>query len=258
MLRKKSLLNKIQTVTLISTTIVGCWFSQATKTLALPQEQINQKLGQIFVFTISTEKGEPLVGKDDKSGKLITPIFIAKKEAETFIADLKKKNPDALKDKSIQPTNLLTIYNEAFKEKPGITFQFIGQSKEIQEAKKLNPQYQGVPLFAIFSENKPLYLTIKNEKNEEIEFMPIFFEKERGDVMIAEMKKKQPNLANDAKIQVIIPLEIMLERLNKGNEDVAPIEFIPSKDSVQVLNDILKQQELQPQKPAQQQQQKKK
>jgi hypothetical protein len=88
--------------------------------------------------------------------------------------------------------------------------------------------------------------------------MPIFFEKERGDVMIAEMKKKQPNLANDAKIQVIIPLEIMLERLNKGNEDVAPIEFIPSKDSVQVLNDILKQQELQPQKPAQQQQQKKK
>ena len=245
MLRKKSLLNKIQSFTLISTTIIGCWFSQATKTLALPQEEIQQKLGQIFVFTISSEEGVPLVGKDDKTGKLITPIFIAKKEAETFIADLKKKNPDALKEKSIQPTNLLSIYNEAFKENPQITFQFIGQPKQIEEAKKLNPEYNGVPLFAIFSNNKPLYLTIKNDKNEEIEFMPVFFEKERGEVMITEMKKKQPDLATDAKIQVIVPLEIMLDRLNKGNEDVSPIEFVPSKDSVEVLNGILKQRQLQ-------------
>ena len=101
MLKKKSLLTKIQSLTLIGTTVLGCWFSQTAKTLALPQEKINQKLSQIFVFTISNDEGVPLVGKDDKTGKLITPIFIAKKEAETFVADLKKKNPDALKDKSI-------------------------------------------------------------------------------------------------------------------------------------------------------------
>ena len=248
MLRKKTLLNKIQTITLIGTTIIGCWFSQTTKVLALPQEEINQKLGQIFVFTISNNEGVPLVGKDDKTGKLITPIFIAKKEAQAFISDLNKNNPDALKDKTIQPTNLLNIYNEAFKEDPKLTFQFIGQSQQIEEAKKLNPEYNGVPLFAIFSNDKPLYLTIKNEKNEEIEFMPVFFEKERGEIMISEMKKKQPDLATDAEIQVIVPLEIMLERLNKGNEDVAPIEFIPVKDSVEVLNNILKQQELEQKK----------
>jgi hypothetical protein len=226
---------------------MGCWFGQTAKVLSLPQEQINEKLGQIFVFTISSDEGVPLVGKDDKTGKLITPIFIAKKEAQAFIADLKQKNPDAVKDKSIQPTNLLNIYNEAFKENPKLTFQFIGQPKQIEEAKKLNSEYNGVPLFAIFSGDKPLYLTITNEKNEEIEFMPIFFEKERGEVMIEEMKKKQPDLATNAEIQVIAPLEIMLERLNKGNEDVAPIEFVPSKDSVEVLNNILKQRQLQQQ-----------
>ena len=248
MLRKKSLLTKIQSLTLIGTTILGCWFTQTAKTLALPQEKINQKLGQIFVFTISNKEGVPLVGKDDKSGKLVTPIFIAKQEAESFIEDLNKNNPDAIQDKSIQPTNLLNIYNEAFKEDPQITFQFIGQSKQIEEAKKLNPEYNGVPLFAIFSDDKPLYLTVKNEKNEEIEFMPVFFEKERGEIMISEMKKKQPDLANNAKIQVIVPLEVMLGRLKEGNEDVSPIEFVPSKDSVEVLNGIIQQQQLQQQK----------
>ena len=113
--------------------------------------------------------------------------------------------------------------------------------------KKLNPEYNGVPLFAIFSGDKPLYLTVKNENNEEIEFMPVFFEKERGEIMISEMKKKQPDLANDAKIQVIVPLEIMLGRLKEGNEDVSPIEFVPAKDSVQVLNENLQEQQLQQQ-----------
>ena len=248
MLRKQSLLTKIQSLTLIGTTVLGCWFSQTAKTLALPQEKINQKLGQIFVFTISNDEGVPLVGKDDKTGKLVTPIFIAKKEAESFIEDLNKNNPDALQDKTIQPTNLLNIYNEAFKEDPKITFQFIGQSKQIEEAKKLNPEYNGVPLFAIFSDDKPLYLTVKNEKNEEIEFMPVFFEKERGEIMISEMKKKQPDLATNAKIQVIVPLEVMLGRLKEGKDDVSPIEFVPAKDSVEVLNDIVKQQQLQQQK----------
>ncbi len=248
MLRKKSLLSRIQSLTLIGTTIVGCWFIQTTKSLALPQEAINQKLGQIFVFTISNNEGVPLVGKDDKTGKLITPIFIAKQDAQTFIEDLKKNNPDAIKDKTVQPTNLLNIYNKALKEKPQITIQFIEQSKQIQEAKKLNPEYNGVPLFAIFSQDKPLYLTVKNEKNEEIEFMPVFFEKERGDIMISEMKKKQPDLATDAKIQVIVPLEIMLGKLKDGKDDISPIEFVPARDSVEVLNEIVKQRKLQEQK----------
>ncbi len=243
MLRKKSLLSKIQSLALVGTTVLGCWYTQSTKVLALPQEAINQKLGQIFVFTISNQEGVPLVGKDEKTGKLITPIFMAREEAQSFVQDLGKSNPNALQDKSIQPTNLLNIYNEAFKENPQITFQFIGQNKQIEEAKKLNPEYNGVPLFAIFSEDKPLYLTIKNEQNEEVEFMPVFFEKERGEIMISEMKKKQPDLATDAKIQVIVPLEVMLGRLKEGNEDVLPIEFVPAKDSVEVLNSIIQQQQ---------------
>ena len=241
MLRKKSLLNKIQSLALVSTTIVGCWFSQTTKLMALPQEAINQKIGQIFVFTISNSEGVPLVGKDEKTGKLVTPIFIARQEAQSFIQDLKKTNPDALEDKSIQPTNLLNIYNEAFKEDPQITFQFIGQTAQIQEAKKLNPEYNGVPLFAIFSGDKPLYLTVRNENNEEVEFMPVFFEKERGEIMISEMKKKQPDLANDAEIRVIVPLEVMLGKLREEDEEVSPIEFVPAKDSVDVLTNIIQE-----------------
>ena len=106
-------------------------------------------------------------------------------------------------------------------------------------------EYICVPLFAIFSNDKPLYLTLQNDKNEEVEFMPIFFEKERGDIMISEMRKKQPNLADDAKIQLIAPLEIMLGRLKEGKEDVAPIEFVPAKDSVEILNSIIQEQQKQ-------------
>ena len=61
------------------------------------------------------------------------------------------------------------------------------------------------------------------------------------------MKKKQPDLADHAKIQLIAPLEIMLGRLKEGNEDVAPIEFVPARDSVEVLNGIIQQQQLQQQ-----------
>ena len=249
MLKKQSLVKRIQSLALLSTTIVGCWFAPAvtssfsSSVLALPQEQINQKLGPIFVFTISSDEGVPLVGKDETTGKLTTPIFMARQEAEQFVQDLTKSNPEVLKDKSIQPIPLLTIYNESIKEDSQITFQFIGQLKQIEEAKKLNPQYsRGVPLFVISADDQLVTLVRPNENNENVEVIPLFFEKEKVDTVIADIKKGESDLPDNVEIKVFTILEAMFNEFKTGNDEVSVIQFVPTSDSDQVLLKVIEQQ----------------
>jgi Tic22-like family len=235
MLKKKSLLNKVKNVSLVSATLLSCWLTQTTKLLALPQDVIIQKLRPIPVFTIADGQGAPLIASNDKDGK-VAGVFISQEDANTFVANLKKENPELGKQVQVIPVSLGEIFelSEAnAKQKDAVNFAYVPSKNQVDTAKKLNTQYQaGVPLFVARAGDDQGYLTIKQNDKEVI---PFFFDKQQVEQLVESFKKSQPNLASSVKIEVVI-LEGILDALKKGEDDMlTKIVLWPSKESIDFL-----------------------
>ncbi|MBL1208793.1 Tic22 family protein [Geminocystis sp. GBBB08] len=235
MSKKKSLLNKVKNVSLVSATLISCWLTQTTKLLALPQEVIVQKLRPIPVFTVADSKGAPLIASNDKDGK-VAGVFISKEDANNFVAKLKQENPELGKQVQVIPVSLGEIFELAeknSKEKDAINFAYVPSKSQVDQAKKLNNQYQaGVPLFVARAGDDQGYLTIKQNDQEVI---PFFFDQKQVEDLVESFKKSQPQLASSVKIEVVI-LEGMLEALKQGQDEMlTKIILWPSKESIEFL-----------------------
>ncbi|NCO75727.1 MAG: hypothetical protein GW795_11545 [Cyanobacteria bacterium] len=235
MLKKKSLLNKVKNVSLVSATILSCWLTQTTKLLALPLETIVQKLKPIPVFTIADAQGAPLIASNDKDGK-VAGVFISKQDANSFVERLKKENPELGKQVQVVPVSLGEIFElseKNAKQKDAIIFAYVPSGNQVEQAKKLNTEYKvGVPLFVARAGKDQGYLTIKQNDQEVI---PFFFDEQQVTELVNSFKKVQPDLASSIKIEVVI-LEGVLDALKQGEDEMlSKIILWPSKESLDFL-----------------------
>jgi len=77
---------------LVGSAIMGSSYRQYAG-FTLPQEQILQKLGPVPVFTITDNKGAPLVASNQiGKTKDRSQAFYQSKDAQAFVAQLKTKN----------------------------------------------------------------------------------------------------------------------------------------------------------------------
>ncbi|HIK37809.1 MAG: hypothetical protein NZ901_02875 [Geminocystis sp.] len=247
MLGKKPVLERIKEISIISITLAGCWLSQTPKLLALPQDVIINMLRPIPVFTITNSEGAPLVASGEKNEK-VAGVFISKQDATGFVERLKKENPELGKQVKVVPVSLGEIFqlSENSAKKDGIVFAYVPSEKQMQQAKQLNPQYQGgVPLFVATIGKDGGYLTVKQNN---MEMIPFFFEKEQAEQLIAEFKKAQPQQAKETKIEVVI-LEGVIEALKKNNDEMLKkIVFWPSRESIEFLQQTTNSQSQPPRK----------
>lgn len=74
-------------------TIIGSSIIGTNPALALPQEQILEKLGPVPVFTITDDKGAPLVASVPNKPKEggVAGVFINRQDAEAFVDRLNKR-----------------------------------------------------------------------------------------------------------------------------------------------------------------------
>ncbi|BAQ63590.1 Tic22 family protein [Geminocystis sp. NIES-3709] len=234
-MKNKSLLTQIRNASLIGATVISCWLTQTTKLLALPQDAIVQKLRPIPVFTIADGQGAPLIASNDQNGK-VAGVFISKQDANSFVEKLKKDNPDLGKQVQVVPVSLGEIFELSetnAKEKEPIIFAYVPTREQVEQAKKLNTEYQsGVPLFVAKAGEDQGYLTIKQNEQEVI---PFFFDQQQVQQLVDNFKKAQPNLASSVKIEVVI-LEGILEALKQGDDEMlTKIVLWPSKESIEFL-----------------------
>ncbi len=89
MFSKKSLLKNVRNGSIIVATLIGCWLSQPSKLLALPDAEIIEKLKPIPVYTVADSQGAPLIATNDQALK-VAGVFISKKDANNFVEKLKK------------------------------------------------------------------------------------------------------------------------------------------------------------------------
>ncbi len=219
--------------------------------LALPPEQVRSTLASIPVFTLTDSEGKPLVATiPDTNNASAAPdsvagVFISQQDANTFLQELRTRNPEVGNNIQVVPVSLAEVNdlaNESRTQPNPITFTFIPQQRQVEQAttiiRQANPQIQefnGVPLFAARAGQDQGYLTI-SVNNQQV--IPFFFEREQLDEMIARFRQDQPNVAATIQVQVI-PLEGVIQTLQTSdNQDLAKIVLWPSREAIQFVQSL--------------------
>lgn len=212
------------------------------KAWALPAQQIMQKLNSVPVFTITDEKGTPLVAssKNETQNSQFTGVFISQQDAKNFVARLQNQNPDLGNKVRVVPVPLGKVYelDQQSEEQGGkLNFTYVPNAEAVNSAKTIldqnGQQYQGgVPLFVAKGGADKGYLTIEKDSQQVI---PFFFEKKQLENMVSKFKQQQPDLANTVNIEVVL-LEVVIDTLQNSNDQTLnKIVLVPSTESLQFL-----------------------
>lgn len=248
----KSLVRRGAMLGLVGSAIVGSLIG-STRALALPQDQIVQKLGPVPVFTITDNKGAPLVAsapngqQGQQNQGSISGVFINQRDAQAFVDQLKTKNPNLAKTVRVVPVSLGEVYklDQANQNKPNsIDFAYVPAQQEVDAALTLLQQtgqkvekFNGTPLFVAKAGKEKVkgYLTVK-QANQQV--IPFFFNKEELQNMLARFKQQQPNLASTVEIQVV-NLEGVIQTLKTSNDQqLNQIMLVPPRESIEFVRSL--------------------
>jgi Tic22-like family len=207
--------------------------------LALPAEQVIEKLARIPVFAIvDTEKG--LLGAPGAiNGKklFVAQVFLSKQEADQALTEAKAKKPDLAKA-TVQPVSMAVIYVENQNAAKGGTeketqqrlgFNVIPDGSQIKLALEvLKGQGQtvdrmgGIPVF---------FPQILKPGQTEPEVMPLMFlRKEDLQQELAQAQQKVPELAKSKiTIQVTTLDRVVEAMLANADASFGQINFVPSR-----------------------------
>ncbi len=241
----KSFVRLGATLGLVGSTLLGSSFLGNLEALALPAEQVIQKLQTIPVFTVTDAKGSPLVRsiKNAQNKDVsVAGIFISQGDAQGFVEQLKKNNPALGKSVQVSPVSLGEVYKlgQANQNKPdGLNFAFVPKQQQVQFAVNLLrksgqqvDKFDGVPLFVAKAGKDKGYLTVQ-QGNQQV--IPFFFEQEQLQGMVARFKNQKPELASTVEVQVV-NLQGLIQALRDSNKpEINSIVLVPANESMQFL-----------------------
>lgn len=245
----KSLIRWSTTLGLVGATLIGTLSTFNPRALALPEQQVIERLRPVPVFTLTDSQGAPLVATPNE-GQDRTPVagvFISRQDAQAFLDQLKTKNPQAAQGVQVVPVSLAEVYQLAQRarndQRNRVEFSFIPVQQQVQAAQTIlqqsgqNPQqFSGVPLFvAKSSQQNGGYLTIR-QNNQEV--IPMFFNREELQSVLDRLKQVQPDLAAKMAIQVV-NLESLIQTLRtSNNQELTQIMLVPPADTVQYIRSL--------------------
>jgi hypothetical protein len=245
----KSLIRQVATLCLVGGTLLGSGLVQVPQARALPTAEVEKIFSRVLIYTVvavDEKKKEvfPLTVNVKQGDKTFTVgmVFFSPQDAQTFI-DKQKQELNALKAKDpklaeeqlqvlnaaqVVPDSFARFYSVAIKSKESFKIQFIPMEQQVKSALAMNKEFKGVPLFRVnFGQNR--YGT------------SFFLSKEDLQNELAELKKTQPDLAKDAKIEVL-PFEGLIEVLStQDNEDLKKVQVLPPPESRQLYQQIMEQ-----------------
>jgi hypothetical protein len=227
----KSLVRLGAILGIVGSTLLGPSPIGNMSALALPDQQILEKLRPVPVFTITDAQGAPLIASVPKQGQ-------GQKDAQAFVEKLKTRNPQLGASVRVVLVSLGEIYqlSQANKGKPDeVLFDYVPTDQQVELAKTVLRQggtqvneFNGVPLFLARGGPENSYLTIQRGQQE---LIPLFFSKEDLQEVVENFKKQQPNATASIKIEVV-NLEGILEALRTQNDPALnQIIMIPSRES---------------------------
>lgn len=210
--------------------------------VALPQEEILEKLDPVPVFTIADEQGAPLVASGEDEAK-VAGVFISQDDANQFVNQLKTENPELAQKVKVVPVSLGEVYKlseSAQSQENALNFAYVPEQEAVDSAKTIGeankqPYQGGVPLFVARGGDGKGYLTFERNSQQVI---PFFFDKQQLEEMVARFKEQEPEVAANVDIEVHA-LEGVIETLEKGSDEVLEkIVLVPSSESIEFLQNV--------------------
>lgn len=242
----KSLIRWSATLSLLGSTLIGTWFAQMPKVLALPEADIIKVLQGVPVFTITTEQGGPLIATlDDQK---VTQVFMSREDANRFLTKLKEDQPEIGNKVKVQPVSLGEVYRFAIAnntETESLKFAYIPMQSAVESARKVlsdsGQEYRGgVPLFILRGGPENSILTIQQDNQEVI---PFFFEKAPIQAIAEQMKEDQPDIAETMQIEVVALENVIGLLQSQDDAMLKQIQLIPSQETMKFIQDAIQSQQ---------------
>ncbi|MGK7956560.1 MAG: Tic22 family protein [Crocosphaera sp.] len=242
----KSLIRWSATLGLLGSTLIGTWFTQMPKVLALPEADVIKVLQGVPVFTITTEQGGPLIATlDDQK---VTQVFMSQDDANQFLATLKENQPDIGNKVKVQPVSLGEVYRFAIannSETESLKFAYIPMQSAVESARKVlsdsGQEYTGgVPLFILRGGPDNSILTIQQDNQEVI---PFFFEKAPIQAIAEQMKEDQPDIAETMQIEVVALENVIGLLRTQDDAMLKQIQLIPSQETMKFIQEAIQSQQ---------------
>lgn len=235
----KSLARWSATVGLAGSALLGTVLGAELPVWALTEEEIQQRLQSIPVFTLTDSQGSPLVATEGDDS--VAGAFISREDAEAFLNNLKQQNPDIGGQVQVVPVALSDIYqfnSDSTAQNEDVTFAYVPMAEQVQRARSIlqedNPSanvenFRGVPLFIPRSAEQEGYLTIEIDGER---FVPFFFEEEH-------LKQQVGDLPVDIEV---VTLEGVIQAFQADDSDadefLKQVLLVPSRESLQFLQSV--------------------
>ncbi|MBD2175580.1 hypothetical protein H6F42_01440 [Pseudanabaena sp. FACHB-1998] len=225
------------------------------KAEALTEAQVLERLGSIPIFTITDDKGSPLLGaipqqpnaKPDDSQLLF--FFLGPDEAQQMLTQVQKSNPDVGKKAQIIVRSMNDAYQVIRQNKDKkVVFQFIPSKSSIDSARTIlssqgiaADKVPNVPVFFAIggqTNNQGLLTMSIDQNGKKEQVVPFFLDKSDLQSLLDRASKDQPDVAKATKIQVASLFQVldsMVSKDNKPNPEVERFQFVPSRTSFEYI-----------------------
>lgn len=238
----KTFLRRGKTLIIVGGILLGSLMANVAQVLALTNEQVVERLRSVPVFTLANAEGSPLlaVPTEGENRNPIASVFISQQDAQTFLTNLKTRDPQAAEGIEVIPVPLAKIYEYEMAQREQdeaerLRFAFIPEQQQVQEAQTLlqqsgqTQQFEGVPLFVAKSQGEEGgYLTVTQGEEQVI---PMFFNRAELQSLLDRLREVQPDLASGVEVQVI-NLEGVIQTLQTSdNQELNRIILIPPQSS---------------------------
>ncbi len=252
----KKLMRWGTTLALLGIIGVGSLAELTSPALALPEQQVLERLQYIPLFTIVDKEGNPIVinSQNTPNNQAGVYVFMDPQDAIKTLGNLQKNVPDKAKDLLVAPVALSKVYqilktiNSTKEEEPPIIFSPLPQ--EVSAAVEIlkqsgqnveNPQQIGIPLFfATIGQNQEFMVGQDSEGNP---LIPLYFDKKSVQDNINIYKKQVPSRANEEiKIQVLPLFKFIQLLTEKDDQAIKIMRIFPPQESIEFVQRLQQQQ----------------
>ncbi|WP_071515387.1 Tic22 family protein [Geitlerinema sp. PCC 9228] len=242
---------------LVGATLIAPSLAGQMKGLALPQEQVMQKLSSVPVFVIA-DPSEGLVlqtitPENAQEGNTpdsvpVSWVFLNRGDAQEFIDRLQQEKPELGNKAQVVVMSLGQVYQMAQRnsqQEDTPVFELVPAAEEVdsalsilQENGQQVEEFRGVPLFVARGGEQQSLLAV--QRNGE-KFIPLFLSREDLQNQVDRMKQQQPDIASTIDVQVLRLERVINELENSDEEDLERLVLIPSRESRDLIRSLQQQ-----------------
>jgi hypothetical protein len=247
-----------------STTLVYPALGKHMSAQALPEQQALQILSTVPLFMITDSKGEPLVAavpdpKDKNKQIQRLNFYVSPKDAQDALNYLRTSNPAVGSNAKIAPMSLNSVLEFNRKNAAaGVMTQVLPSRAQVDAAvamlrqngdvkdqggqlvgKDGKPFQISTPLFVVTdAQNDPIALQTKvneNGKPKLVSSFPFFFSKQDAQLLLDQLRKRDPKLASTTKINVTMLTSVISTLFSNNSPTTAQVELVAANESLQYL-----------------------